>query len=109
MNPVEISRGNLCDMYWTFAQMIAHHASGGCNLQAGDLLGSGTVSGPEKSSRGCLLELAWKGSEPLTLPTGESRAFLEDGDEVVLKGWCEKDGFVRIGFGECSGTILPAR
>jgi fumarylacetoacetase len=109
MNPVEISRGNLRDMYWTFAQMIAHHTSGGCNLQAGDLLGSGTVSGPEKSSRGCLLELTWKGSEPLTLPTGESRRFLEDGDEVVMKGWCEKEGFARIGFGECSGTVLPAQ
>ncbi len=108
MNPVEISRGNFRDMYWTFAQMIAHHTSGGCNLQAGDLLGSGTVSGPGKSSRGCLLELTWKGTEPLTLSTGETRTFLQDGDEVVMKGWCEKEGFRRIGFGECAGEIIQA-
>jgi fumarylacetoacetase len=108
MNPVEISRGNLRDMYWTFAQMLTHHTSGGCNLQAGDLLGSGTVSGPEKSSRGCLLELTWKGTDPVSLPTGETRMFLQDGDEVVMKAWCEKEGFARIGFGECSGEIMKA-
>jgi fumarylacetoacetase len=108
MNPVEVSRGNLREMYWTFAQMLAHHTSGGCNLQSGDLLGSGTVSGPETSSRGCLLELTWKGTDPLTLPTGETRTFLQDGDEVVMKAWCEREGFARIGFGECSGEIVKA-
>jgi fumarylacetoacetase len=95
-------------MYWTFAQMLTHHTSGGCNLQAGDLLGSGTISGPEKSSRGCLLELTWKGTDPVSLPTGETRMFLQDGDEVVMKAWCEKEGFARIGFGECSGEIMKA-
>ncbi len=108
MNPVEISRGNLREMYWTFAQMLAHHTSGGCNLRSGDLLGSGTVSGPEKGSRGCLLELTWKGTEPVSLPTGEKRTFLQDGDEVVMKAWSERDGFARIGFGECSGEIVSA-
>ncbi|MDE3052676.1 MAG: fumarylacetoacetase [Gemmatimonadota bacterium] len=106
--PMLVSRGNFTDMYWTIAQLVAHHASNGCNLQPGDLLASGTVSGPTKESRGCLLERTWKGTEPLTLPTGETRAFLEDGDEVVLRGYCERPGAVRIGFGECRGTIAPA-
>jgi fumarylacetoacetase len=92
-------------MYWTLAQLITHHASNGCNLRPGDLLGSGTVSGPEKESRGCLLERTWRGSEPLELPTGERRAFLEDGDEVVLRGYAEREGFRRIGFGECVGIV----
>lgn len=109
VDPVKVSEGNFRDMYWTLAQMLAHHTSNGCNLQPGDLLGSGTVSGSDKSSRGCLLELTWRGSEPLELPTGESRKFLEDGDEVIMKGFCETPGFKRIGLGECRGTIAGAR
>ncbi len=95
-------------MYWTLAQMLTHHASNGCNLRAGDLIASGTVSGPEKEARGCLLELAWRGTEPVVLPDGEQRTFLADGDEVTLRGWCEAPGAVRIGFGECRGTVLAA-
>ena len=103
--PVWLSQSWLRDLYWTPAQMIAHHTSNGCDLQPGDLLGSGTVSGPTKDARGCLLELTWRGSEPLALPSGETRRFLEDGDEVTLRGFCERDGFRRIGFGECRGRI----
>ncbi|MGA8026076.1 MAG: fumarylacetoacetase [Bryobacteraceae bacterium] len=103
-----ISRGFFKDMYWTLGQMVAHHASNGCNLRAGDLIGSGTVSGPERQNRGCLLEQTWKGSEPLQLPSGEKRTFLEDGDEVLLRGYCARDGFARIGLGQCSGVVLPA-
>jgi fumarylacetoacetase len=106
--PVLLSRGDFGSMYWTLAQMVAHHASNGCPIRAGDLIGSGTVSGPEKINRGCLLELTWRGSEPIELPTGETRRFLEDGDEVILRGYCEAPGFRRIGLGECHGTILPA-
>jgi fumarylacetoacetase len=106
--PVRLSATNFRGMYWTFAQMIAHHTSNGCNLRAGDLIGSGTVSGPEKSNRGCLLELTWKGTEPIQLPTGEVRRFLEDGDEVILRGWCEAPGYRRIGLGECRGVVAPA-
>jgi fumarylacetoacetase len=105
---VRLSRGNLSAMYWTFAQMIAHHTSNGCNLRAGDLLASGTVSGPTDDSRGCLLELTWRGQNPILLPTGETRRFLEDGDEVVMRGWCSREGFRRIGFGECRGTVVAA-
>lgn len=107
--PVCLSQSNFRSLYWTLAQMIAHHTSGGCNLRPGDLIGSGTVSGPEKGNRGCLLELTWKGSEPVELPTGEVRRFLEDGDEVIFRGSCEAPGFRRIGFGECRGTIVPAK
>jgi fumarylacetoacetase len=96
-------------MYWTVAQMIAHHTSGGCDLRTGDLLGSGTVSGPDRATAGCLLEITARGAEPVVLPTGETRAFLEDGDEVILRGRCEREGFVSIGLGECRGVILPAR
>jgi fumarylacetoacetase len=103
--PVSLSRSNLRDVYWTFAQMLAHHSSNGCNLRPGDLIASGTVSGPEKESRGCLMELTWRGSEPLSLPSGEARRFLEKGDEVILSGHCERDGFARIGFGECRGVV----
>lgn len=105
---VRLSRGRLSSMYWTFAQMVAHHTSNGCNLRPGDLLASGTVSGPAEDSRGCLLELTWRGTRPIALPTGEERRFLEDGDEVVMRGWCSRDGFRRIGFGECRGTICGA-
>jgi fumarylacetoacetase len=88
--------------------MLAHHTSNGCNLRPGDLFASGTVSGPDRSARGCLLELTWRGAEPLTLPNGETRRFLEDGDEVVMRGWCEREGAARIGLGECRGLVLPA-
>ncbi|HWA16190.1 MAG TPA: fumarylacetoacetase [Gemmatimonadales bacterium] len=103
--PIRLSLGSFRQMYWTLAQMITHHASSGCNLRPGDLLGSGTVSGPEKSERGCLLELTWRGKEPIALPSGETRTFLHDGDEVVMRGWCEAPGAVRIGLGECRGVI----
>jgi len=106
--PVALSRSTLAEMYWTPAQLVAHHTSNGCNLRPGDLLGSGTISGPSRESRGCLLELTRRGAEPLRLPNGEERRFLEDGDEVILRGWCAREGFARIGFGECSGVILPA-
>ncbi len=104
----QLSSGNARDMYWTPAQLVAHHASNGCNLQAGDLLGSGTMSGETKGSRGCLLELTWRGSEPLTLANGEVRRFLENGDEVILRAVCQRSGSTRIGFGECAGVVLPA-
>ena len=105
-SPVRLSRGDFRGMYWTLGQMLAHHASNGCNLRAGDLIASGTVSGPTKDSRGSMLELAWRGAEPIGLPNGESRAFLADGDEVILRGWCERDGAVRIGLGECRGVLV---
>lgn len=122
ISPVRISKGSFRHMYWTFAQMIAHHTCNGCNLQPGDLLASGTVSGPERESRGSMLELTWDGDPwamppkvvpgtqrtPLELPTDEKRTFLQDGDTVILKGYCEREGFRRIGFGECRGTITPA-
>jgi fumarylacetoacetase len=106
--PVRLSRASFRDMYWTPGQMVAHHSSNGCPLRPGDLIASGTVSGPEKENRGCLLELTTKGLEPVKLPDGSSRSFLEDGDEVILRGHCEREGFARIGLGECRGTILPA-
>jgi fumarylacetoacetase len=110
--PAVLGRSNFRDMYWTMAQMLTHHASNGCNLRPGDLLASGTVSGADKSgadqtARGCLLELTSRGKDPLTLPTGEQRKFLEDGDEVILRGFCDREGFRRIGLGTCRGTILP--
>jgi fumarylacetoacetase len=107
-NPHRLSSGNFRDMYWTLAQLLTHHASNGCNLQPGDLLGSGTVSGAADSSRGCLLELTARGTAPLRLPNGEERHYLEDGDEVILRGFAERDGARRIGFGECRGVVLPA-
>lgn len=116
--PVKISSGRFTDMYWTLAQMLVHHASNGCNLQPGDLLASGTISGPEKSSRGCLLEMTWDGigpdgkpkpRVPVSLPTGETRTFLADGDEVIMRAFCERSGFRRIGFGECRGTIVARK
>jgi fumarylacetoacetase len=106
--PMLVSQGDFSSLYWTLGQMIAHHTSNGCPIRAGDLIGSGTVSGPEKRNRGCLLEMTWRGTEPLELPTGETRRFLEDGDEVILRGWCEAPGFRRIGLGECRGIITPA-
>jgi fumarylacetoacetase len=107
--PVRLSQGNLRDLYWTLAQMLTHHASNGCNLQTGDLLASGTVSGATRDSLGCLLEITRRGAELLQLPNGETRKFLEDGDEVILRGYCQREGHPRIGFGECRGIVLPAR
>ncbi len=104
---VRVSHSNFAGMYWTLEQMITHHASNGCPLLPGDLIGSGTVSGPEKQNRGCLLELTWRGAEPLALPFGETRTFLEDGDEVTLRGWCEAPGRRRIGLGSCTGRVVP--
>ena len=108
IEPHKISRSNTKDLYWTIGQMLTHHASNGCNLQTGDLMATGTVSGKEKSERGCLLEMTWRGTEPIELPSGEQRRFLEDGDEIIMKGFCEREGFRRIGLGECRGRILPA-
>ncbi len=104
--PLRLSRCRFSQMYWTVGQLVAHHTSNGCNLRPGDLLGSGTVSGDTKESRGCLLELTWRGTEPVRLPTGEARRFLEDGDEVTFRGYCDRRGWRRIGFGECSGVVV---
>ncbi len=107
LRPVSISRSNSAlASYWTPAQLIAHHSVNGCNLQAGDLLGSGTLSGPHPNQAGSLLELTRGGRDPILLPNGEKRTFLEDGDALSLVGWCERPGFRRIGFGPCSGTII---
>lgn len=95
--------------YWTVAQMVTHHTMGGCNLQSGDLLGSGTISGPAATEAGALIELTAAGKTPVALGNGEVRSFLEDGDAVIMKGWCERPGFARIGFGENRGEVLPAR
>ncbi len=106
--PHRLSFANTRELYWTVAQMVAHHTSGGCNLQAGDLLGSGTISAPERSGFGALLEITEAGRQTIELPSGERRTFLEDGDEVIFRGTCRRDGFVSIGFGECRGRVLPA-
>lgn len=103
----KIARTNYAEMYYSAAQQLAHHSTSGCPMSVGDLLGSGTISGANKPERGSLLELSWGGKEPLTLETGETRTFIEDGDTLTLRGQCEGDGYV-IGFGECSGTVLPA-
>ena len=95
--------------YWTIAQLVAHHTVNGCNLQPGDLFGSGTLSGPTLEEAGALIELTVGGKQPLTLPDGQTRTYLEDGDTVVIKGWCARPGAARIGFGACCGTVLPAR
>ncbi len=105
--PARIATSNLRHLYWSVCQQLAHHASNGCNLRPGDLLASGTISGPGADERGSMLELAWRGTEPVRLPNGETRSFLEDGDTVIMTGWGEHDG-VRIGFGEVRGTILAA-
>lgn len=102
-----ISHTNFKYMYWSSVQQLMHHASSGCAMNVGDLLGSGTISGPEKHQRGSLLEIAWNGSEPVELPGGAKRSFLEDGDSLIMRGWCQGDGY-RVGFGEVEGTILPA-
>ncbi len=108
LRPHRVSKGSFASTYWTLAQLAAHHASNGCALRPGDVLGSGTVSGPDRDSQGCLLELTRRGAERLRLPNGESRAFLEDGDEIILRGHAERPGWVRIGLGECRGLVLPA-
>ena len=102
-----IARTNYCEMYYSAAQQLAHHSTSGCPMNAGDLLGSGTISGPTKPERGSLLELSWGGKEPLTLDTGETRTFIEDGDTLTLTGAAKGDGY-SIGFGDCTGTVLPA-
>ena|SRR5688572_25884457 len=103
--PARLSRGNFRDSYWTVAQLVAHHSSNGCNLRPGDLLGTGTLSGATPDSYGSLMELTQAGKNPLALPNGESRTFLEDGDEVVQRGYCQGDSAARIGFGEAAGKI----
>jgi fumarylacetoacetase len=105
--PIQMSEGNLRDLYWTPAQLLTHHASGGCNLRPGDLLATGTISGLEEGSEGCLLEMKHRG-EPVKLPTGETRTFLEDGDQVIFRGYCKAPGLPRIGFGACTGKIIAA-
>lgn len=109
LEAMRLSRTSFRHGYWSMAQMLTHHTEGGCNLNPGDLLGTGTQSGPGPGEQGCLLELSRGGREPVQLPNGETRGFLEDGDTVILRGWGEKPGAVRIGFGDCSGTVLPAR
>jgi fumarylacetoacetase len=106
--PHRVSAASYASCYWTPTQIVAHHACGGCNLAPGDLLGSGTISGPDEGSQGALIEITRGGKQPLALPNGEMRAFLADGDEVTERGYCEKEGFARIGFGEASGIVRPA-
>lgn len=108
MPPLRLSRGNYRDAYWTLAQMVAHHASSGCNLQPGDLVGTGTLSGDTPESVGSMLELTQRGANPVKLPSGETRGFVADGDEVIQRGQCSREGYATIGFGDASGTVLPA-
>ncbi len=103
-----ISQSNYADAYWTVAQLVAHHTVNGCNLRAGDLFGSGTLSGPKPEQGGSLMELSAGGKQPLALSNGETRSWLEDGDSVILRGYCQQAGFRRIGFGECRGLVLAA-
>lgn len=107
MEAVRLSRGNLRDLYWSIGQLVTHHASNGCNLRPGDLLATGTISGPEEGSEGCLLEMKHR-SEPVRLPSGETRGFLEDGDEITFRAYAQREGMPRIAFGTCSGTIIAA-
>lgn len=104
-DPHTITRTNFRNLYWSISQQLAHHTVNGCNLKPGDLLASGTISGATEESRGCMLELTWRGANPLKLPNGEERKWLEDGDTLKISGWCNGDGY-RIGFGEVSGQIL---
>jgi len=106
--PSRLSRSNFSYCYWSIAQMVAHHTINGCNLQSGDLLGTGTQSGPQPPEAGCLLELTRGGKQLLTLSNGETRSFLEDGDAVIMRGWCERADAARIGFGQVVGRVLPA-
>jgi fumarylacetoacetase len=106
--PHRLAKSNFRHAYWTIAQMLAHHTIGGCNLRTGDLLGTGTISGPGEAEGGSMLELSHGGRQPIALPNGETRTFLLDGDTVTLKAYCEREGARRIGFGECVGTVRPA-
>ncbi|MGO4307555.1 fumarylacetoacetase [Cupriavidus sp. RAF12] len=106
--PTRLSRTSFRHQYWTVGQMVAHHTVGGCNLRSGDLLGSGTISGPTPAEAGALIELTRAGQSPVQLDSGETRSFLEDGDAVVMTGWCERPGYARIGFGENRGEVIPA-
>jgi fumarylacetoacetase len=106
--PAGICSTNFKYMYWSSVQQLVHHASSGCAMNVGDLLGSGTISGPEKHQRGSLLEISWNGTEPVELPGGVKRTFLEDGDSLSFRGWCQSEGY-RVGFGEVEGTIVPAQ
>lgn len=108
MEPLKLSQGTLADLTWTFSQMLAHHTSTGCPMRPGDLLGSGTISGPAKEARGCMLELTWRGTEPIDLPDGTQRRFLLDGDALTIRAWCQGEGAACIGLGSCTGVILPA-
>ena len=105
---MRLSTGNLRDLYWTIDQLLTHHASNGCNLRPGDLLATGTISGPDEGSEGCLLEMKHR-AKPITLPSGETRTFLEDGDEVSFRAHTCVEGLPRIGFGECAGRLVEAR
>lgn len=106
-SPHTVCRTNVKHLYWTMRQQLAHHTVNGCNVRAGDLMASGTISGPTEDSYGSMLELSWRGENPVELPGGESRAFLEDGDRVVMRGYAQGDGY-RVGFGAAEGTVLPA-
>jgi fumarylacetoacetase len=105
--PARVSQGNMRDLYWSLAQLLTHHASNGCNLRPGDLLATGTISGPDEGSEGCLLEMKHR-AQPLRLPTGETRVFLHDGDQVIFRAFAQREGLPRIGFGECSGIVTAA-
>jgi fumarylacetoacetase len=106
--PARLSIGNALHLYWTPAQMVAHHASNGCDLHPGDLFGTGTISTPEPTGWGALMEITSGGRNPLTLPNGETRKFLEDGDEITLHARARRDGYASIGFGACKGVVLPS-
>lgn len=106
-SPHRLSVANTRELYWTFAQMVAHHTSSGCNLLPGDLFGSGTISGPTSEGCGSMLELTQNGKKPIRVASGESRTYLEDGDEIILRAICRRAGYASIGFGECRGVILP--
>ena len=109
IDPFSLAQTSYRYSYWTIAQLVAQQTVNGCNLRPGDLLGSGTMSGPSSDQAAALIELTEGGKKPITLPGGEARTFVEDGDSVILKGWCEGPGKARIGFGTCEGTVLPAR
>jgi fumarylacetoacetase len=106
--PSTIARSNFRHLYWTMAQQLAHHTITGCNMRPGDLVASGTISGPTPDSYGSMLELSWRGTRPMSLPGGARRTFLDDGDRVTLTGWCQGDGY-RVGFGGATGRLLPAQ
>ena len=107
--PIRLTHTSYRHAYWTIAQMVAHHTINGCNLRPGDFFGSGTLSGPSLDQAGALIELTVGGKQPLALPSGETRTYLEDGDTVTLHGWCERPGAARIGLSECRGTVLAAK